>query len=261
MPTHDGKRRDWTRSELILAFNLYCQIPFGRIHMRNPQIIQLAARIGRTPSAVAWKLANFARLDPTLAERDIKGATHGSRQDELIWNEFEGNWEALAYESELLRLESSGQAAESADPAEVTVVDTFPLGETREALVRVRINQAFFRRTVLSAYGSKCCITGIDAVELLNASHIKPWSEDIPNRTNPQNGLCLNAFHDRAFDKGLITISDEFKVKLSPKVATREGLAWRSMLLDYDGVAIRLPAHFLPSQEFLKYHRKHKFQH
>src|SRR5271155_4885876 len=57
-------RRDWTREELIVAFNLYCKIPFGRIHIRNPLIIELAKAIGRTPSAVSWKLANFARLDP-----------------------------------------------------------------------------------------------------------------------------------------------------------------------------------------------------
>jgi putative restriction endonuclease len=71
------KRRSWTRNELILAFNLYCQIPFGRIHIRNPEIIALAARLQRSPSAVSWKLANLARLDPTLAKRNIKGATHG----------------------------------------------------------------------------------------------------------------------------------------------------------------------------------------
>ena len=28
-------RRDWTREELIVAFNLYCKIPFGRIHIRK----------------------------------------------------------------------------------------------------------------------------------------------------------------------------------------------------------------------------------
>jgi putative restriction endonuclease len=71
-------RRDWTREELIVAFNLYCKIPFGRIHIRNPLIIELAKSIGRTPSAVSWKLANFARLDPALKKRNIAGATHGA---------------------------------------------------------------------------------------------------------------------------------------------------------------------------------------
>lgn len=58
--------RDRTRDELIIAFNLYCKLPFGRIHMRNPLILELAGAIGRSPSAVLWKLANFARLDPSL---------------------------------------------------------------------------------------------------------------------------------------------------------------------------------------------------
>jgi hypothetical protein len=66
-------RRDWTRDELILAFNLYCKTPFGKIHIRNPDVIALATAIGRTPSAVSWKLANFARLDPPLQERKVSG--------------------------------------------------------------------------------------------------------------------------------------------------------------------------------------------
>jgi hypothetical protein len=59
----------------------------------------------------------------------------------------------------------------------------------------------------------------------------------------------------------LITISDEFTIKLSPKFGLREGSAWKSMLLDFDGAHIRLPDHFLPSQAFLQYHREHKFKH
>jgi hypothetical protein len=39
----------WTKEELILAVNLYCKLPFGRLHHRNPEIIDLASLIGRTP--------------------------------------------------------------------------------------------------------------------------------------------------------------------------------------------------------------------
>jgi putative restriction endonuclease len=53
------ERRNWTRNELIVAFNLYCRTPFGRIDRRNPEIIALAAALDRTPSAVSWKLANL----------------------------------------------------------------------------------------------------------------------------------------------------------------------------------------------------------
>ena len=92
----------WTREELILAFNLYCKIPFGTIHIRNPKIISLAKILGRTPSAVSWKLANFARLDPSLQDRNIAGASHGSKLDVEIWEEFVGDWDGLAFESERL---------------------------------------------------------------------------------------------------------------------------------------------------------------
>ncbi|SUA24417.1 Uncharacterised protein [Neisseria gonorrhoeae] len=48
--------------------------------------------------------------------------------------------------------------------------------------------------------------------ELLVASHIKPWREDKDNRLNPRNGLCLNALHDKAFDRGLLGIDENFKI-------------------------------------------------
>jgi putative restriction endonuclease len=106
-------RRDWTREELIVAFNLYCKIPFGQIHIRNPLIIELAKAVGRTPSAVSWKLANFARLDPALKKRNIAGATHGARGEVEIWNEFNHNWEALAFEGERLLQGMTGRISEA----------------------------------------------------------------------------------------------------------------------------------------------------
>ena len=176
-------RRDWTRDELIVAFNLYCRIPFGRIHIRNPEIIDLANAMGRTPSSISWKLANFARLDPALQKRQIRGATHGSRAEEDIWEEFHQNWDALAFESQRLMAQLKGVPPEALVPPEI-----FPEGKTREAIVKTRVNQAFFRSAVLAAYGCKCCVTGLSIPELLTASHIVPWRSDIKNRTNPRKG-------------------------------------------------------------------------
>src|SRR4029077_17518561 len=148
-------RHDWTREELIVAFNLYCKIPFGRIQIRNLLVIELAKAIGRTPSAVSWKLANFARLDPALKKRQIAGATHGARAEIEIWHEFNDNWEKLSFESERLLQKMAGRIV---PPEEET--QEFPEGRTREALVRTRVNQGFFRAAVLAAYGGRCCITG-----------------------------------------------------------------------------------------------------
>src|ERR1700722_18439233 len=217
----------WTRDQLILAFNLYCKIAFSRIHYRNPEIIALAKAIGRTPSAVSWKLANFASLDPSLRSRKISGATHGAKAEREIWEEFSGDWERLAYESEKLTI-----AVHHAEV--VTDESLFPEGKTREAIVRVRVNQAFFRAAVLAAYDLCCCITGLAVPELLNASHIVPWRVDHKNRTNPRNGLCLNATHDRAFDCGLMTVTEDYRVKLSPMIKRVKGDALKTLFLQYE---------------------------
>ncbi len=70
--------KDWSREEHILAFNLYCKIPFGSIHMNNPRIIELARILGRKVGSVSLKLSNFARLDPALQARGIRGMKHGA---------------------------------------------------------------------------------------------------------------------------------------------------------------------------------------
>jgi putative restriction endonuclease len=250
--------RDWTRDELIVAFNLYCRIPFGRIHIRNPEIIDLAKVLGRTPSSVSWKLANFARLDPALQKRRIRGATHGSKAEEEIWEEFHQNWDALAFESQRLMAELRGVPPEALVPSEI-----FPEGKTREAIVRTRVNQAFFRSAVLAAYDCKCCVTGLSIPEVLTASHIVPWSVDTKNRTNPRNGLCLNAVHDRAFDCGLITVSPDYRFRVSTALKKRIGSGDKirqSLFLRYEGKRIALPSRFLPDGAFLVYHNFHVFR-
>ncbi len=204
-------RKNWTSNELIIAFNLYCKIPFGKIHGRNPDIISLAKLLERTPAAVSWKLANFARLDPTLRARNISGASHGSKEEIEIWNEFSKDWEKLGFESEKLVAKLKGGEIEEmifSNESEPTKE-----GKERDTMVRVRVNQSFFRATVLAAYNNKCCITGLAVPELLNASHIIPWSVDLANRVNPRNGLCLSAIHDRAFDRGLLTITTDYQVQ------------------------------------------------
>ncbi len=131
----------WSREELILAFNLYCKIPFGTIHIHNPKIIALAKLLGRTPSAVSWKLANFARLDPSLQKRNIAGAPHGSKLDVEIWNEFNNDWEKLAFESEKLLAQKTGRQLE-----EINDIDTFDLpkaGKERETVVKSSCQSKF----------------------------------------------------------------------------------------------------------------------
>ena len=136
----------------------------------------------------------------------------------------------------------------------------FPEGKTREAVVRVRMNQAFFRAAVLTAYSARCCITGLSIPQLLTASHIVPWATDVKNRTNPQNGLCLNALHDRAFDCGLLTVTPDLKVRLSPRLRKiLADTAARAFLRRFEDVSISRPRRFAPHVDFLRYHNERIF--
>jgi len=249
-----AQHKDWTREEHILAFNLYCKIPFGQIHMHNPRVIQLARMLGRSVGSVSLKLSNFARLDPALQARGIRGMSHGAKGEVEIWREFADQPETLAFESERLLADRLGQPVEQV--ADVDTGDLPPAGRERETTVRVRVNQSFFRDRILSAYNFRCCVTGLTVQALLTASHIIPWAEDEKNRLNPRNGLCLNALHDRAFDRHLMWIEDDFIIRLSRRLgkaaeANNEAVRW---LKSFDGAPLLLPKQFAPDVEFLKHH-------
>ena len=252
-------RNNWSREETIIAFNVYCKIPFKSSSKTNPTIIKYANIIGRSPSALNMKVGNLGRLDPELKKQGIVGLSHGSKLEEVVWDEFNGNWEKLAFESEKLIAQFSNQSIE--ESLNIDFEDfKHKEGKERETVVKQRVNQSFFRSTILSSYYSKCCITGLSIPEFLIASHIIPWSRDKENRLNPRNGLCLNSIHDKAFDKGFITISPDFEVKISNTFKDFENeKAVKDFFLGFKNRKISLPDKFLPSKEFLDYHQNHIF--
>lgn len=195
------ERKNWTRDELIIVFNLYCKLPFGQLNQRNSSVIEIASIVNRTPSAVAFKLVNFASFDPFHKERGIKGMQHAGKLDKIIFDEFSDNWEDLIYESEILlnKKQSNDTLFDT-----INIEDKISEKEGNEVIrsVKTRINQSFFRKVVLVNYGKKCAISGIDLPELLIASHIIPWASNYKERLNPANGICLSALYDKSFDIG-----------------------------------------------------------
>jgi len=103
---------NWTREEHVLAFNLYCKIPFTKINANYAPVKELALLIGRTNGSVAMKLANFARLDPALKARNISGLTQGAKGEEVVWKEFNSDWNKLAWESEKILTRYKGTKIE-----------------------------------------------------------------------------------------------------------------------------------------------------
>ena len=249
----------WTKEQVKLAFHLYCQIPYGRIHGRNPEIIALAQVICRTPDAVAMKMLNIASLDPAITSTGRVGLGNASALDREVWDEFHSDWERLAVECQLLRQQLDKNTVDDLEPESDELLPEDYTGETRQALTTQRIKQYFFRRAVLSSYRGRCCISGLSDARLLMASHIVPWSSDKINRLNPSNGLCLSAIHDKAFDRGLITISDDHKVMLSEQLKRNDDAFVAQIFLPLEGRKIELPEKFIPSLAFLSRHRNEIF--
>lgn len=255
-------RTGWTRQQLLVAFNLYCQMQFGKMHSRNPEIIKYAKLIGRTPSALAMKLTNIASLDPAITSTGRKGLEGASAADKAMWDEMQADWEHFAVEAQhaasVLGIPTELGAAVDDTSAPDEIVDY--TGSNKTVQTTTRVGQDFFRRSVLSAYNYRCCITGLSVPKLLVASHIIPWRVDAANRLNPRNGLCLSMLHDKAFDAGIIAIADDMTVRVSRKHATSVDHFFNSALLAYDGKPIVLPEKFWPLAEFLAYHRQHVFE-
>lgn len=244
----------WARDELVLAFELYCRIPFAKTKSSNPEVRKLAAVIDRTPASVARKLGNFGAYDPELQKRNISGLGHGSKLDEQIWNEFNHDWNSLIRQAQQVRRKYD----KLEEPETIWAQPKGP-GE-RVVKSKQRLHQAFFRESVLSSYVGRCAITGLSIAECLIASHIVPWSESEETRANPRNGICLSATMDRLFDCGLLTIRDDFTIEVSCKIMSVKDAPVVELVASHQGRAIILPERFLPEKEYLAWHRKHRFQ-
>lgn len=249
------KQRLWTREELILAFNLYLKIEFGKTHKGNPEVIALAAIIGRTPSAVGMRLGNFASLDPYHQQRGIGGLKNSGTQVQEIWDEFFNNQEDLVFESEKILAERQHLTIET--KYNDILLDIQDLkGETKLRMVKTRVNQSVFRQLVLNNYSHKCAITGIDVPDLLFASHILPWSQHESERLNPENGICLSALYDRAFDKGYIGFDENCKLLISSSLKKKKEIDYyNKYFAPLENTSIHTPVKYFPKKEFLEYHR------
>jgi hypothetical protein len=132
------------------------------------------------------------------------------------------------------------------------------LSETERAqIVQQRVGQDVFKKSLLSFWSGKCCISGLAQPELLRASHAKNWSkcDDGHERLDVYNGLLLAAHLDAAFDAGLIAVNQNGVVQVSPKLNPDAVKALGlSKPIKISGIA---PAH----RPYLEWHLQHKFQH
>ncbi|MFA6814953.1 MAG: HNH endonuclease signature motif containing protein [Lentisphaeria bacterium] len=158
----------------------------------------------------------------------------------------------LAKSLEFMKLRPSSMLLDNDD-----IVLSSAEGKTAIREVEVRMNQNVFREMVLQNYHFQCCLTGLPMAEVLRASHISPWATDKKNRLNPENGLCLSATYDAAFDRYLISFDEDYRLIFAPSLKEYyTNKAFREYFSKQLGQKIMMPKRFMPSQTLLEKHRR-----
>jgi putative restriction endonuclease len=248
-------RDNWTEEQITVVLYEYCRNPFGQFSATKRFVKDLAQLLGRSHGAVVRKVGNLASFDPQMKERGVGGLSHTGKLDEEVWNRYYGHWNQLAYDAEVLLAKFRNKKLEES----LTIdIHDLPQGSERIQEVKRRINQSFFRDTVLSSYENKCCITGLNNPKLLQACHIIGWSEDESNRTNPQNGLCLNVLFHKAYDENLIGISPDYEVFVSDEFLGAKldhvDTSTREYVRSINNRKLIMPKRFLPDRALLAIH-------
>lgn len=227
------------------AIKLYLRTPFGKIHSRNPDIIELASQIGRTSGAVALKMANLAGLDPTM---DRKGMSNASALDRRLWTDFLGHIESSVDGRPASRQGGFGEPRPS--PFQFDHADRDGLDIA--VVATRRAGQDFFRRMIVASYDERCALSDIGDRRLLVASHINRWADNKKRRLDPTNGICLNPLLERAFETGLIAFADDLQVLVASEAEPK----LRNCLRERCSPSLRRPSRFLPDLELIRAHRE-----
>jgi len=127
-----------------------------------------------------------------------------------------------------------------------------------EYLTHARLGQGAFRVLVTEAYERRCAITGERTLPVLEAAHIRPYSERGPHLV--PNGLLLRSDLHILFDEGYVTVNEDLRVEVSGRIREqyengREYYQYRGKpLLKVPGAADERP-----SKEFLRWHNEEKY--
>jgi putative restriction endonuclease len=193
------------------------------------------------------KCCNLASLDETHQARGVKGLKKASSVDRDLWAEFQANPDKVGYEAAIAYARIESAAFLPTRQPDLEALE----GRERERMVRVRVNQYFFRDMMLAGYSETCAVCRLPIRRLLVASHIVPWSVDPSLRMNPRNGLCLCGTHDLAFEHGFVRVHRDFSIHITLPEGFRPDPATRDWLLRFDGGRIQLPQRWQPDPEFL----------
>jgi putative restriction endonuclease len=110
----------------------------------------------------------------------------------------------------------------------------------------------------MEGYQRRCAVTGEKTLPVLEAAHIRPYSDDGPHAIS--NGIFLRSDLHTLFDRGYITITNDYRVAVSRRI--RDEFSNGHEYYAFDGKELLVTprsATDRPSQEFLEWHRKNRF--
>lgn len=127
-----------------------------------------------------------------------------------------------------------------------------------EAKVKLRKGQAWLREQAMIYWNGRCAVTGVDIPEILEACHIKPWSDPSSTareRLSVENVIILSIHLHRLFDAGLISFADDGKLLFSEKLSDK------NITTLFGDNEVYLTRQLTPAQiDFFSYHRANIFQ-
>lgn len=120
-----------------------------------------------------------------------------------------------------------------------------------------------FRREVVKLYDQTCCVTGLRVaatftITMVDACHIVPFAKSFDNSLNNGIALCPNLH--RAFDRGLFSVDENYRVVLSRKFTENEASPFSFRNLAGTQLALPRERRFAPSKNAFAWHREHIFQ-
>lgn len=144
-------------------------------------------------------------------------------------------------------VEVIGKAQEREIMADATLTTT-----EKRGLILARVGQGDFRQKLIRHWG-RCSVTGCSRVDILKASHIKPWRESSnTERLDLYNGLLLNPSLDALFDKGYVSFDDDGQLLISSYLSDTD----RAILNCSADLTVKLAPQHL---KYLAWHREQIF--
>lgn len=142
------------------------------------------------------------------------------------------------------------------DEMEREIENSDNMGETEKySIIQSRQGQGIFRDRCIQRYTSKCAITELSNIEILEAAHIKPWSEcDNQERLDPNNSILLTSTLHKLFDRGYFTFDSDLEIIVSESL-DEELTELMDYFIENNNIAEKLEG----SEEYLRYHYQEVF--